>query len=99
MISRQWRDLAKPERSKDYIDHLRNDTFTKLQSLAGFVDASILQRELAEGTEFLIVTRWQSLAAIEAFAGSDPAVAVVPDSVKEMMVEYDLSVRHYAVVH
>ena len=98
MISRQWRGLAKFGRSKDYIDHLRNDTFPKLLSLAGFVDASILQRESSDGIEFLIVTRWQSLTAIEAFAGRDPDIAVVPDNVKEMMVEYDLSVRHYTVV-
>jgi heme-degrading monooxygenase HmoA len=98
MISRQWRGLAKPERSEDYIDHLRKDTFPKLRTLTGFVDASILQRKLADGIEFIIVTRWLSLTAIEAFAGSDPNIAVVPDNVQEMMVDYDRSVRHYTVV-
>ena len=98
MISRQWRGLAKIDRSEDYIDHLRKDTFPKLQLLAGFVDASILQRKLANGIEFIVVTRWQSQTAIEAFAGTNPDMAVVPDNVKEMMVEYDLSVRHYTVV-
>lgn len=98
MISRQWRGLAKLDRSEDYIDHLHKDTLPKLQLLAGFVDASILQRRLADGVEFIVVTRWQSLAAIEAFAGSNPDMAVVPDNVKEMMIEYDLSVRHYTIV-
>ncbi len=98
MISRHWRGLAKPDRAEDYIEHLRADTFPKLQMLAGFVDASLLQRRLASGIEFVVVTRWQSLAAIEAFAGRDPDVAVVPDNVKAMMVDYDVSVRHYTVV-
>jgi heme-degrading monooxygenase HmoA len=98
MISRQWRGLAKADRAQDYIDHLREETFPKLQALAGFIDASILQREMAEGIEFVIVTRWQSLAAVSAFAGSEPEMAVVADKVKQMMVEYDLSVRHYTVV-
>lgn len=98
MISRQWRGLAKPDRAEDYIRHLQDDTFPKLQLLAGFVDASILRRELPAGIEFLVVTRWQSLSAIEAFAGSNPDTAVVPDNVKQMMVEYDSSVRHYTLV-
>lgn len=98
MISRQWRGLAKVDRSGDYIDHLQRDTFPKLQLLLGFVDASILQRKLADGIEFIVVTRWQSLTAIEAFAGSNLDIAVVPDNVKEMMVDYDLSVRHYTIV-
>jgi len=98
MISRQWRGLAKLDRAEDYINHLQNDTFPKLQSLAGFVDASILSRKLANGIEFIVVTRWQSLSAIEAFAGSNPDRAVVPDNVKQMMVEYDSSVRHYTLI-
>lgn len=98
MISRHWRGLAKPDRSEDYIDHLRKDTFPKLRMLAGFVDASILQRRLASGIEFIVVTRWQSLTAIEAFAGRNSDTAVVPDNVQEMMVDYDLSVRHYTVI-
>jgi heme-degrading monooxygenase HmoA len=98
LISRQWRGLAKLDRSQDYIDHLRNVTFPRLQALPGFVDGSILRRELPDGVEFIVVTRWQSETAIEAFAGSNPDVAVVPDNVKEMMVDYDRAVRHYTIV-
>lgn len=98
MISRQWRGLAKLDCAEDYINHLQNDTFPKLHLLAGFVDASILSRKLADGIEFIVVTRWRSLSAIEAFAGRNPDIAVVPDNVKQMMVEYDLSVRHYTIV-
>lgn len=97
-ISRQWRGLADPARADEYIEHLRRDTFPRLKSLAGFIDASILRREVANGTEFLIVTRWESLNAIESFAGKDCGVAVVPDNVKGMMIEYDRGVSHYEVV-
>ena len=48
--------------------------------------------------EFLIVTRWNSMAAIEKFAGADVEAAVIPDTVKSMMLEYDGRVRHYEVV-
>jgi heme-degrading monooxygenase HmoA len=98
MISRQWRGLARPERAQDYVRHLRTETFPQLRRIAGFVDASILTREVAAGVEFLVVTRWESLEAIRDFAGLDAQTAVVPEEVQRMMLEYDRRVRHYQVV-
>jgi hypothetical protein len=48
--------------------------------------------------EFLIVTRWTSLAAIRKFAGDDVTTAVVPAEVQAMMIEYDRKVRHYEII-
>jgi len=80
------------------VKHLRTETFPALEKIPGFVDASILSRRLPVGVEFLIVTRWVSLQAIEAFAGSDPEVAVVPVKAAQMMIEYDGRARHFEVV-
>lgn len=98
MISRQWRGLAKPAFADAYVEHLRAETFPALRKLAGFDGASILRRTLREGVEFVIVTKWQSLDAIRAFAGPNAETAVVPDNVHAMMVDYDRVVRHYEVV-
>lgn len=98
MISRQWRGLARAEHASSYERHLRNETFPSLRDIEGFVDASILKRTLPNGIEFLVVTRWSSMAAIEKFAGKDVEAAVVPDKVQAMMIEYDRRVRHYDVV-
>jgi heme-degrading monooxygenase HmoA len=98
LISRQWRGLARPDQAAAYELHLRSDTFPALRSIEGFVDATILRRTLLNGVEFLIVTRWTSMAAIERFAGADVEAAVIPDTVRSMMLEYDRRVRHYEVV-
>ncbi len=98
MISRQWRGLAKPVHADSYVKHLREETFRKLRKISGFIDASILRPNVDQGIEFLIVTRWKSMGAIEEFAGREPDIAVVPEKVQEMMVDYDRSVRHYEVV-
>ena len=45
-----------------------------------------------------MVTHWESLRAVEQFAGNDIERAVVPDEVQAMMVDYDRRVRHYEVV-
>jgi heme-degrading monooxygenase HmoA len=86
------------DQARNYIRHLRSETFPALQRIPGFVDASILSRQLPDGIEFLIVTRWHSLEAIAGFAGSDSEVAVVPDSVAQMMIEFDQRARHFEVV-
>jgi len=98
MISRQWRGLARPSRAGDYVEHLRTDTFPQLRKIAGFVDASVLRRQVDQGVEFLVVTRWASLPAIRQFAGKDAETAVVPPQVQAMMIEYDRTVRHYEIL-
>src|SRR5688572_18922330 len=95
MISRQWRGVARPQEAQNYVEHLRRDTFPALKEIPGFVDASILRRTVPSGVEFLIVTRWTSLAAIAKFAGPDPERAVVPREVVAMMVEYDQRAKHF----
>ena len=98
MISRQWRGLAKSSHADRYVEHLREETFPKLQEIPGFVSASILRRTVPDGVEFLIVTIRESIDAIQGFAGTDVETAVVPPRVQEMMVEYDNRVRHYQIV-
>jgi len=97
VISRHWKGVAKPGQADNYIRHLRTDTFPKLSGIDGFVRASILTRPVDEGTEFLIVTEWESIDSIKAFAGEQADVAVVPPVVQAMMIDYDRTVRHYEV--
>ena len=99
MISRHWKGIAKPEFVDRYVSHLKDETFPQLASLPGFIRATILRRELGAGTEFQIVTLWDSLGSIEAFAGVDVEAAVVPSSVQAMMIDYDRSVVHYEIAH
>jgi heme-degrading monooxygenase HmoA len=97
MIARHWTGLAKREKADEYILHLKNDTFKQLANIDGFISASILQRALPEGIEFLIITEWASLDAIKKFAGNDAETAVVPKLVQKIMIRYDEKVRHYEV--
>jgi heme-degrading monooxygenase HmoA len=57
----------------------------------------LLRRDVEAGTEFQIVTVWDSFAAIRAFAGEQADVAVVPASVRAMMATCDERVLHYEV--
>lgn len=98
MIERHWRGLCRAQQASAYIEHLEKDTFPAVRRLAGFLDARILHRQVPQGVEFLVVTRWESLEAIRAFAGDDVEAAVVPQNVRAMMIEFDAACRHYTVV-
>ena len=98
MIARHWHGIARRECAEAYVRHLREETFPALALIPGFATASILQRPVAQGIEFLVVTHWQSIEAIKEFAGSNPEAAVVPEIVQQMMVSYDPTVSHYEVV-
>jgi heme-degrading monooxygenase HmoA len=99
MISRHWKGVARSDQAEAYVQHLQTNTFPHLAGIAGFVRASILRREVEEGTEFQVVSLWESLDAIRAFAGDRLEVAVVPPNVQAMMVSYDARVLHYDVFH
>ena len=99
MIERHWKGIAKLEEADNYIEHLLKDTFPKIEMIKGFIRASILKRPVQQGMEFLIITVWNSMEAIQQFAGVTPESAVVPLSVQKMMIWYDNDVVHYEVVH
>jgi heme-degrading monooxygenase HmoA len=98
MISRHWGGLVLREHAAHYIAHLQTETFPKLRTIPGFVDATINRRDSADGVEFIVITRWQSMDAIRAFAGADAEAAVVPPKAQAMMRSFDARVRHYEVV-
>ena len=98
MISRHWRGLARAQHADDYAEHLRTETFPQLRTIEGFAGAQLLKRPVEQGVEFLVVTQWDSLAAIQRFAGADAELAVVPEKVQRMMIDYERRVRHYEVV-
>jgi heme-degrading monooxygenase HmoA len=97
LIARHWQGIARREDADRYIAHLQSDTFPQLASLAGFIRATILRREVAEGTQFQVVTVWESIEAIRAFSGSDAEGAVVPPAAQAMMVEFDRRAVHYEI--
>jgi heme-degrading monooxygenase HmoA len=97
-IARHWTGVTSKEMASAYIRHLQNDTFKQLILIKGFIKASILQRHVDAGVEFLIVTEWENMEAIKTFAGSNPDIAVVPKIAQDMMMRFDKVVRHYEIM-
>jgi heme-degrading monooxygenase HmoA len=98
MIARHWTGVTQKEKATEYIQHLQNVTFPKIKTIPGFIAAKILHRESKDGTEFVVITEWESIEAIKQFAGQDCSIAVVPQLVQEIMIRFDKEVKHYEVL-
>jgi len=57
----------------------------------------MLRRELGELCEFVMVTLWDSLDAVRAFAGENYETAVFYPEDDRFLVERDLEARHFEV--
>lgn len=80
------------ENAAAYAHHATETVFPALADLPGFRGAQLLQREIAGGIEFLVLTDWESLDAIRAFAGDDADTAVVEPTAGAILSEFDPSV-------
>lgn len=98
-IARHWKGVTTRANAGRYLAHFRHETLPALRRIGGFQHAVLNQRDVPEGIEFLVVTVWQSLDAIEAFAGDDVEAAVVPDAARALLSRYDDRVTHYEIVN
>jgi heme-degrading monooxygenase HmoA len=98
VVLRQWRGVVRPGLADQYLRHLRGETLPLLKRLPGFIDATIMKREIDDGTEFQVTTVWRALQDIEAFAGADVTIAVVPPAAQALMVRFDDRAAHYEIV-
>ena len=95
MIARFWTAWTTPAQAFSYADHLKRHVLPNLRKTEGYAGAMLLQRETSEGVEIIVITHWQSLDSIRAFAGDDLEAAVVADEAAALLTHFDRRVKHY----
>jgi heme-degrading monooxygenase HmoA len=98
MIIRAWRGRASQARSDAYPKHFRAVVVPELRTVFGFLGAQLTQRTMGEKVEFLVLTRWQSMEAVRAFAGPAVDKAVIEPGAVAALDDYDDTVQHYEVL-
>jgi len=99
VIARRWRGWASDGAGADaYESHFSGSVRPALEATEGFVDATVERVEDADGrVEIVVVTRWESIDAISAFAGEDIEAAVVEPEARAALAGFDARVRHIAL--
>src|SRR5687767_883280 len=98
MIARLWKGYATPEKASDYLEHLEETVLPELHTIDGYRGVSVLQRQTAEGIEFIVMTHWDSMAAIHQFAGANAEIAVVEPAARAALYAFDTTVTHFEIV-
>jgi heme-degrading monooxygenase HmoA len=97
MIARIWKARATPERVREYADYLTSTIVPELTAIRGYQGVTLLQRDQNGAVEVTVITWWESLEVIRAFAGEAIETAVVHDSAARMLIDFDRSVEHHQV--
>jgi heme-degrading monooxygenase HmoA len=97
VIARVWRGSTTGHQAGAYVAHLRQNIFPELQALPGHRGAYLLQRASGDTVAFTVVTLWDSVESIRAFAGDDVEAAVVPAEARALLSSYDERAVHWDV--
>jgi len=97
MILRTWRGYAVPG-NEAYPRHLLQTVQPRLKALPGFRGLYLLRRAGEKEVEYQVMTLWDSMEAIQAFAGPRLERAVVEPEARATLLHYDVAVQHYEVL-
>ena len=90
MIVRTWMAYAKPDNARAYRDHLANTVLPRLEKVPGFLGLELCQAQpRGDRVELFVISRWESMDAVKAFAGAQPEKAVVEPAAKAVLEDYD----------
>ncbi len=87
MITRIWKGEVPLDRSDEYLERMRKVAIPDYRSTNGNRGAFALRRIHEDRAEFLMLTFWDSLESIEAFAGTDVNAAKYYDFDAEVLLE------------
>ncbi|MXR53103.1 antibiotic biosynthesis monooxygenase [Halovenus sp. WSH3] len=98
MIERLWRGWTEPADADAYERLLREQVFADLaEEIDGYRGVRILRRETDECVEFLTAMRFESIDAVEQFAGGDYEQAHVPPEARDLLCRFDDHAEHFEI--
>ena len=97
MIARIWHGRTKAEDYEKYSAFLKERAIPDYQGTDGFIKLVFL-RTLQNGeAHFTLITFWESLEAVQKFAGEDYERAKYYPEDKDYLLEFEEKVMHYEV--
>jgi heme-degrading monooxygenase HmoA len=97
MIARIWRGITLAEKADQYIAYLNETGLRDYGNTPGNRGVTVLRRMQGEHCEIVLISLWESMAAVRAFAGENPERSVYYPEDEEYLLEMEPLVRHYEV--
>jgi hypothetical protein len=99
VIVRVWHGWTKPDDADAYGEFLRTKVLPELNArVEGFRGGCVARRHGDGEVEFLVMTQFESLDAVRAFAGEDYEAPVIEPEAAPLLIRCDERAAHYGVV-
>lgn len=95
MITRVWRGWTAAGDADAYERFLLDELFPAMRGIAGFRGAEILRRPDGDEVAFVTLTRFESLAAVRAFAGEHHEIPVLEPQALALLSRYEDRAEHF----
>ena len=97
MIARMWFGRTKAEDHDAYLAYLEESGVAELKRTPGNRGVMVLRRFEGDETEFGVVSFWDSLEDVKAFAGEDVDVARYFPADERFLLEFTPKLKHFEV--
>ena len=97
MIARIWRGITLKEKADDYLAYLQETGIKDHAKTPGNRGVTVLRREQGEHSEIMLISLWDSMDAVRAFAGENPDKSVYYPEDDQYLLQMEPLVRHYEV--
>ena len=97
VIARVWRGAVRREDGAAYSAYMRETGVRAYAETPGNRGVWMLRRDRGDEVEFVMLTLWDSLDAVKAFAGEQYEVAVFYPEDDRFLIERDETATHYVV--
>jgi len=97
MIARVWHGYTTTAHADAYEAMLKPELLPGVSKVKGYRGSYLLRRALGSEVEFITITLWESIDAIQAVAGQDYETAVIPEPRRKHLSRYDAKAAHYEV--
>lgn len=94
MIARIWHGWTTAGNADKYEAVLKGKVLPGLHRIRGYRAAHVLRREAGNEVEFAVMTLWDSMEAVNAFAGPEGR-AVITQEAEKLLAHYDKDAVHY----
>ena len=98
MIARTWRGWTSAADADRYVDYLNETGVREYRETPGNRGVFVLRRTKDDRAEFLLVSLWDGMDAVRAFAGEDVSSAVFYPEDDAFLVERETHADHFEVV-
>jgi heme-degrading monooxygenase HmoA len=98
MIIRAWRGRTTTANADDYETFLKKTAYPDYGDVSGNRGWILLRRPVPGAVEFMFISFWDSMEALAAYTGGDPARPKYYPEDRAALIDLPQNVDHYQVV-